>query len=86
MTLPVFTDPVTKEPSFSLTVAAITFAVVMVRWCVGGLTLWGHQFAQISDASINTWLTPTLIFYTARKMTGAAENVALLKVEGGKVP
>ena len=76
MKLPVFDDPVTKEPSFSLTVAAITFVVVMVRWCVGGLTIFGHRLEAVSNESITTWLTPTLIAYVARKATGAYENVA----------
>lgn len=75
MKLPVFRDPVTGDPSFSITVAAVTFVVVMVRWCLGGLTLWGHQLAVISNESITTWLTPTLIAYVARQATKAFEPV-----------
>jgi hypothetical protein len=81
MRLPVFTDPVTDQPSFSITVAAITFAVVMVRWVIGGLTIWTHRFEPVSDATITTWLTPTLIFYLARKVTGVMEGVSMARIE-----
>lgn len=79
MKLPVFDDPVTGIPSFSVTVAAVTLAVVLVRWCIGGLTVAGHTFTDISNESITTWLTPTLLLYFARQATKASEGVALAK-------
>lgn len=83
MKLPVFDDPVTGEPSFSFTVAAVTFTVVMVRWLVGGLTVRGHTLQPITDENITTWLTPTLLFYLGRAGTKAAERVALAKGDKG---
>jgi hypothetical protein len=84
--LPVFRDPVTGEPSFSVTVAAITFTVVLVRWCLGGLVLGGHTFTEVDDASITTWLTPTLLLYFGRMATKATENVALVRATGERAP
>ncbi len=82
MKLPVFTDPTSGEPSFSLTVAAVTFTVVLVRWCIGGLDILGHTFQPVSNDSITTWLTPTLLAYVARKATGAAVDIATTKAGG----
>ena len=69
MRLPVFTDPVSKEPSFTITVAAITWAVVLVKWMMGGTTLLGHVFATVPESEVSNWLLPTLGFYLARQAT-----------------
>ena len=79
MRLPVFDDPVTKEPSFSLTVAAITFAVVLAKWMLGNLTILGHDFKPVTNEEITTWLTPTLLLYFGRQATKATETVALAR-------
>jgi hypothetical protein len=84
MKLPVFDDPVTGEPSFSFTVAAVTFTIVLAKWLAGGLTILGYQMALVPESEIRTWLDPTLVFYTARAGTKAIEKVALAKLE--KVP
>ena len=86
MRLPVFTDPVTDQPSFSITVAAVTFAVVLVRWVLGGLTVGTHRFEPVPDATVTTWLTPTVIFYLARKVTGAVEGVQMAKIDARTTP
>lgn len=79
MKLPVFVDPVTDQPSFSLTVAAVAFGVVMMKWIIGGTAWFGHSFALVSNEEINTWMTPTLVFYLLRQGTKAAETVALAR-------
>jgi hypothetical protein len=83
MKLPVFTDPVTKEPSFSLTVAAITFCVVLARWIVAGLSFKlgpvAHTFGPVTMDEVRGWLDPTLIFYAVRQGTKAAEGVAMAR-------
>ncbi len=79
MRLPVFVDPVTDKPSFTITVAAVTFAVVLTKWMLGGTTWFGHAFAPVTNEEVNTWLTPTLIFYLVRQGTKAAETVALAR-------
>lgn len=81
MKLPVFRDPVTREPSFSITVAAITFAVVLGKWMIGGLTVGTHKFSPVTNEEITTWLTPTLLLYFGRQATKATEGVALKKAE-----
>ena len=79
MKLPVFTDPVNDQPSFSLTIAAITFAVVLAKWLLGNQIILGHEFKPVSNEEITTWLTPTLILYFGRQATKATENVAMAR-------
>ena len=79
-----FTDPTTNAPSFTMTAAALTLGVVLVRTVIGGTTVAGHTFALIDDSTITALLTPTLLTYVARKATVATEAVALAKVEAGK--
>jgi hypothetical protein len=79
MKLPVFQDPVTGEPSFSITVAAVTFTIVMTKWLIGAVKIFGHTFAPVTESEINTWLTPTLIFYLVRQGTKAAEAVGMAR-------
>jgi hypothetical protein len=81
--LPVFADPVTGEPSFSVTVAAVTFAVVLTKWMVGGVTIAGHDFKLVTNEEITTWLTPTLLLYFGRQATKATETVQLAKANKG---
>ena len=83
MRLPVFRDPVTGERSFSITVAAITFAVVLAKWMIGGVTIAGHDFKPVSNDEITTWLTPTLLLYFGRQATKATETVQLAKAGKG---
>ena len=86
MNLPLFTDPVSKEPSFSLTASAATVGLVLLRVGLGDLTIYGHAFAPIDDSTITTLLVPILSLYAVRKGTVAAENVALTKVAGERSP
>jgi hypothetical protein len=79
MKLPVFRDPVTDEPSFSVTVAAVTFAVVLAKWMIGGVVIAGHDFKPVTNEEITTWLTPTLLLYFGRQATKATETVALAR-------
>jgi hypothetical protein len=79
MKLPVFNDPVTNEPSFSVTVAAITFAVVLVKWMLGNQTIMAHEFKPVTNEEITTWLTPTLLLYFGRQATKATEAVAMAR-------
>jgi hypothetical protein len=81
MRLPVFSDPVTNEPSFSVTVAAVTFTVVLMKWMIGGVTFAGHEFKLVTNEEITTWLTPTLLLYFGRQATKATEAVASARVE-----
>jgi hypothetical protein len=83
MKLPVFRDPVTNEPSFSVTVAAITFAVVLAKWMLGNITFLGHDFKPVTNEEITTWLTPTLLLYFGRQATKATEAVASARIEKG---
>ncbi len=81
--LPLFVDPLTGKESFSMTVAAIAFTVLIARWCIGGEVVAGHTFQVVSNDSITTWLTPTLGAYIFRQATKAFEGVAMAKVDAG---
>ncbi len=83
MTVPVFDDPVSKQPSVSFTLVVITFTVVMVRWLIGGQSFHGHTFDDISTTEIDAWLTPVFFLYFGRGLTKAGEAVAIAKA-GGK--
>jgi len=54
MRLPVFRDPVTGEPLFSVTAAAITFTVVLAKWMIGGTTWAGHSFGLVTNEGISS--------------------------------
>jgi len=84
MKLPVFRDPVTGEPSLSATLVFVTFTVVLVKWLVGGVSIWGRTLGPVSTGEVEAWLTPVFLLYFGRKATTATENVALAKV--GQVP
>lgn len=84
MKLPVFSDPVTGEPSLSVTITALTFATVLGRWMLGGINVFGHTFGVVSTDEITTWLTPVFLLYFGRAGTKAVENVALVKATGGQ--
>lgn len=79
MRLPVFTDPATGKKSVSVTLVAITFSLVIGKWCLGGLSFRGHTFAAVSTAEIEAWLTPVFFLYFGRGLTKAGESVAMAK-------
>lgn len=83
MRLPVFRDPVSRQPSVSVTLTAVTFFVVIIRWCIGGLSVRGHTFSTVSTGEIEAWLSPVFLLYFGRKGTDAAANVAMTKKTGG---
>jgi hypothetical protein len=86
MTLPVFTDPVTKQPSVSLTIVAITFTVVLGKWMLGGVTLFGRTMAGVSVPEIDAWLAAAFLLYFGRGATKAVENVQMAKVAATMPP
>jgi hypothetical protein len=76
-----FNDPGTKEPSISVTLVAVTFTVVLLRWVFGGLTIGGHTLGTVSTGEIESWLTPVFFLYFGRKATTATADVALAKAK-----
>lgn len=82
MKLPVFNDPVTKQPSVSLTVLVLTFTTVIGLWLLGGHTLFRHTFRVVTTAEIDAWLGPVFLLYFGRGATKAVETVQLAKIEG----
>lgn len=72
MTLPLFTDPVTGERSFTMTAAAMTLAVVLLKTLLTGITIASFGDLGGMDAGLAAaLLTPTLGAYVARKYTDA---------------
>ena len=86
MTLPVFDDPVTKQPSVSLTIVVITFTVVLGRWLLGGMTIFHHTLDDIAVSEIDSWLAAAFLLYFGRGATRAAENVGLAKAAAATPP
>lgn len=81
MKLPVFKDPVTGDPSLSATLVFVTFTVVIVKWLIGGISVWGRTLGPVTTTEIDAWLTPVFLLYFGRKATNATESVAMAKVE-----
>ena len=79
MKLPVFRDPVTGEPSLSATLVFVTFTVVLVKWVVGGVTVWGRTLGAVSTGEIEAWLAPVFLLYFGRKATTAVEAVGMAR-------
>jgi len=77
--LPVFHDPVTGEPSLSATLVFVTFSIVIVKWLIGGVTLWGRTLGPVSTGEIDAWLTPVFLLYFGRKATTATADTIISK-------
>lgn len=81
MKLPVFRDPVTGSPSLSATLVFVTFTVVIVKWLIGSVSIFGRTLGAVSTTEIEAWLTPVFLLYFGRKATTATADVALAKTK-----
>ena len=79
MRLPVFRDPVTGEPSLSATLVFVTFSIVMVKWALGNVTLFGRTLGAVTTTEIDAWLSPVFLLYFGRKATTATADTIIAK-------
>jgi len=86
MTLPVFRDPVTKLPSVSLTIVVITFTIVLGKWLLGGVTVFGRTLSGVSVPEIEAWLGASFLLYFGRGATKAVETVQMAKLTSTPPP